>query len=187
MSQVQETHRKLHEAQSFFQQLLKLERFTQSNIIEKPEEFHSNLSAFLSAARSVSFVMRKEQSRANESWFPDWHKALSTEEKQLLKFFNHQRVGEVHKLGADVIEEKEGIPVNKLIPDDRLHPAYQYGVTESAPVGTPPSLVYRRVYYFKIDETRKQVTDWCREYLTLLKQMVKEFEQHLAATGTSPD
>ena len=179
----QETHRKLNEAQSCYHLLRKHEGFTQSNIIEKPEEFHNSLSAFLSAARSVTFVLQAEQRQAYQAWFPGWQNGLNPDEKQLFKFFNNQRIEEVHKLGADLIEEKEAIPVTELIPDDRLHPAYQYGVTESAPVGTPPSMVYRRFYYFKIQETRKRVTAWCQEYLTLLERLVQEFEQHLLSTG----
>lgn len=180
-----ETHRKLNEAQSYYHLLRKQEEFTQSNIIQKPEEFRNNLSAFLSAARSVTFVLQAEQRRAYKAWFPDWQNGLNPDEKQLLVFFNAQRIEEVHKLGADLIGEKEGIPVTKLIPDDRLHPAYQYGVTESAPVGTPPSIVYRRVYYFQIKDTRKQVTVWCQEYLAHLERLVQEFEQHLLNIGTN--
>ena len=52
------------------------------------EEFWFELSAFLSAARSITFVLQSESKEAYDAWFPNWCDGLKTEERALLKSMN---------------------------------------------------------------------------------------------------
>ena len=84
-----ETTRKLKEADHHLGQLNKLHKMNYTNTINPDQqEFRSQLSAFLSAARSVTLVLQKEQKAAYDAVFSIWKKGLSTEELTLLKFFN---------------------------------------------------------------------------------------------------
>jgi len=62
-----------------------------------PKEFYFNLSAFLSAARSVTFVMQEEYS--NFPKFNDWYKVKKEEmnNDEDWDFFNKLRVKTIHK------------------------------------------------------------------------------------------
>lgn len=56
-----------------------------------PEIFSYYLSAFLSAARSVTFTLQWEEKEKYDAWFPDWSDGLAEEDKKLFGLFVEQR------------------------------------------------------------------------------------------------
>jgi len=66
MVPIEATRRKLSEAEFF---LRKLTTHQQQVFQNEPEAFGFYLSAFLSAARSVSFVLQAEQKERYDAWF----------------------------------------------------------------------------------------------------------------------
>lgn len=177
MVQIPETRRKLQEAQSFCYALLREEEMGCLHISGRAERFRENLSAFLSAGRSVTFVLKKEQKARYKNWFPRWKDALPESDQERLDFFRDERNAGVHEKGANVARDIEHIPATEIRPDHRLHPTHGYGITLTAPVGTPPPSVGLAVHYFEIEGTVEKVTSACRRYLSLLVKLVCEFEQ----------
>lgn len=84
-----ETEKKLRESQYFYNQMLE-------NYAE-PEKFEFNLQAFLSAARSVTFVMQKEYSKKPnfEEWYELKRKEMQADE--MLRFFHKARTVSIHE------------------------------------------------------------------------------------------
>ena len=167
------TQRKLREAQFFYRKLV-AER--QKPSINDPEAFRYYFSAFIGAARSVTFVLKCEEKEKYEAWKPEW---LTPDEKNLMKLTNDLRVDEVKKLGADMIVEPEEIAIHELISSDleRSHPAYGMH-SSAAPVLTGFYLrpkTFRAAYYLAEEDGKAEVTAVCERYLKFLEKVVSEF------------
>jgi len=162
---------KLREAYFFLGHLVaKTRTFPSSD----PEEFEFFLSAFLSAARSVTFALQAEKKDTYDTWFPEWKAHRSIEDLDFLKAMNAQRVEEVHKKGASVNVALEHIPVTEVRYAGRGHPAY-YGFQWSGPPGIEVPWVGLPVHYFKLGESQAEVVATCTRYLDLLDQMIRDF------------
>lgn len=94
MLEIPATRAKLAEAEFFFRKLCEV-----NNAVfpPEPEAFSYYLSAFVSAARSVNFVLQAEHKCEYDAWFTNWRAALPTKQRNLLKHFNAKRVAAIHK------------------------------------------------------------------------------------------
>ena len=115
------------------------------------------LSAFLSAARSVTFALQAEGKEAYDTVFSGWFGRLTSAQKDLFKQMNEDRVEEVHKTGA----RKENIE-KKLIVKNKT--------TSDAVIAWP-------VLHFS--STSKEVLDSAKEYLGLLNDLVAAVEPRI--------
>ncbi len=173
MVSIPNTLRKLREATFFLSKLHTVER---NAFGQDPEEFAYYLSAFLSAARSVTLMLQVEQKVEYDQWFASWKDSLSQQDKELLHFMNQQRrivvhVGEV-QLGADL----QFVPVSEIRFDKtRSHPSY--GIHWFGPPGVPEPRIGRKVNFFEEAKPPAYVIDMCERYLALLKGTVQAFEQ----------
>ncbi len=120
---IEATQKKLREAKFF---LRLLSQTTQKVIGIEPEAFESYLSAFLSAARSVTFALQYEEKENYDAWFPTWFSNRSEDDKQLLHFLKEQRNFVEKRGGADISVHLEFIPITEVRrTNDRGHPAYR--------------------------------------------------------------
>jgi hypothetical protein len=81
------TRHKLEESEYFFERM--------KDNLDSRKPFGFNLSAFLSAARSVTFIMRKEFSRT--TWFKGWYDNKLRRMDSDFRFFNDMRVATIHR------------------------------------------------------------------------------------------
>ena len=88
------TEKKLQEATYFLKRMLETHNI--------PFEFECNLQAFISFARSITFVMQKEHSKKQD--FSKWYDEKQEEMKgdEMLNFFNEARITIIHKKPLDV-------------------------------------------------------------------------------------
>jgi len=68
---------------------------------QKPEAFGHYLSAFITAARSVPWVLVCEQQEKYLAWRATWDAAKTDEEWELEKFTNERRLDETKRTGAE--------------------------------------------------------------------------------------
>ncbi|MGH9960113.1 MAG: hypothetical protein ACREBC_23825 [Pyrinomonadaceae bacterium] len=170
MVSIDASRHKLREAQFF---LAHLARVAKQTFPANAEEFHFYLSAFLSAARSVTFVLQFEEAATYKSWFSQWQTNQTTEDRDLLQRFNDQRVNVVHHAGADTSESTEFVPIAEVQIGGPGQPVYAFfwpGVP-----GTPPPQVARRLYTIRLSNSESEVIVACRRYLGLLEKLVEEF------------
>ncbi len=170
MAQVPQTRKKLREAKFFLGRMSEADK---SSRLDK-EDFDFNLSAFLSAGRSVTFFLQVEQKKLYDACFPGRNKAPVGDERELLEFMNDQRVAEVHKGGAEVYHMVERVPATEAKFRDRRHPAY--GISWWGPPGVPPPTIGTKVHYFQIGDTREKAVETCKRYLQLLEEWVRDVE-----------
>ena len=173
---IEEPRRKLREARFFHQNLMNL-RHGKSPTYE-PEAFGFYFSAFISAARSVLWVLHHEEETKWEAWKPGWEATLNDEERKFLSFTNQLRIAEVHLSGAETIVEWEEVDelLGRNLDLERQHPAY--GMHHSSQPGfSVTAKVMRRAYYLEQEDIKEEVTVIGERYLNFLENVIEGFEQ----------
>jgi hypothetical protein len=144
---IEATHRKLREARFFHRHLMDL-RHGRSATYE-PEAFGFYFNAFISAARSVTWVLENEEKDTWEAWKPTWEATFTDEIDELLSITNRER----------------------------QHPAY--GMHQSSQPGSSVSAkVMRRAYYLEQKNGKEEMTEIGERYLNFLEKVVQEFERY---------
>lgn len=167
MPEVPKVSKKLREARFFLGQMEQLGRSTASTRLDH-DHFEFYLSAFLSAARSITDYF--ERDRKYRVWYRDWKMSQPEEDRQLINQMTNQRDLEVHEEGANIAHELEDVPLSK-IDMSGLHAAYAHSFGE--PWGEPQ--VSQKVYYFVLEGRNVNAIETCNRYADLLIQAVDEF------------
>jgi hypothetical protein len=167
---IEQTRKKLREAQFFHRHLV---RESERSNRPEPDAFDFYLSAFLSAGRSVTFVLQNEEKEKYDGWFPSWRAGLTQEESNLLRFVNEQRVAELKRLGAKTVTSVEFVAVRELEQEGHGHPAY--GHHDFSPPGTEPAKTGFVVSHFEIEGNLAKAVETCSQYLRLCERLVQDF------------
>ena len=173
MPQFPKTQRKLREAKFFLQHLEAEARKPNSD----PEVFQHYLSAFLSASRSITFFIQKENKPLYESSFWAWKQSLEERDRKLLDDMNEQRVAEVHRGGVELQSQVQPVPYFDVYRESITDP--RYGVHFFGPMGVTGGSAQVDIVerYFDLGQGPQEVTETCRRYLSLLEDFVNEVKQ----------
>ena len=176
---IERGQKKLRETE-FFYRALRAER--ERTWRPEPEAMDFYLSAFLSSARSVTLALQKDQKVQYDAWFPDWFvNTLTDEERTRMDFLRDQRNSNLKEGETASSSGTEQVPISELQRELALGGG-SYRVWGSSIPGTAlqPTTVSRRVLSF--DEPFGQnVVVVCEEHLAVLRRLVTEFQQYLAA------
>ena len=88
------TQTKLEEAKFFYGHLVNEQNRPPTNLAlsqAQPKVFLFYLSAFISAARSIPWVMQNEQREKYDKWLPTWERTRTEEDLDLLQLTNDVR------------------------------------------------------------------------------------------------
>src|SRR5262245_43651268 len=96
---IEKTMRRLKQARFFYQHLVS------QQAKGDPETFRFYFSAFILSARTVTWTLKKEETKKWKAWEPKWAANLTKEEQKLLKITKELRNIEEKKGGADLTEE----------------------------------------------------------------------------------
>ena len=175
MLELPATAAKLAEAKFFYR---KLAEITQRVFSPEPEAFGYYLSAFVSAARSVTFALQAEHKQKYDAWFSAWEAALSTEQRQLMEHFNSQRIATVHKVGIAVAHEATELSQSEFF----LAVAREGAGVHiwHGPPGTPAPTFSRTIRTFSVGCTQREVSTAATEYLQIVVALVEAFKAHYA-------
>jgi hypothetical protein len=168
---VEATERKLREAQFF---LVRLTAESKTAIRNEPEAFDFYLSAFLSAARSVTFALQHE-GRTSTTHGSRVGLRVAQQRIRISYSFSPQRNYVQKRGGAEVAFVWEYVPVPLIPTDNRAHPTY--GLTWSGPPGTPLPTVGVPVHLFESPSGERDVKPTCQRYVALLAELVRNFVQ----------
>jgi hypothetical protein len=162
---------KLHEARSSLNEMRDEEQKAAGE-----SRYNDRLSAFLSAARSVDYRLRCEY----PATYPDWRKKWNVQhpaEDRLLEFLHNKRGHEVHGRGSCPSVETEEIKVGTSSSYSDKAGTLQGGGSPSTLTGVQSSAAtFKRKHFFNVSGIKRSVTEVCAEYLTVLEQMVAQFE-----------
>jgi hypothetical protein len=142
----------------------------------RPEAFGHYLSAFITAARSVPWVLQKEEPEKYRTWVDGWDATLTAEDKEFLKFTNERRVDDAHRRGAETDVTWEEISIFKLPSDqaDQFRASDGAIMFQNLALGVGPPTVLRAVHHFK-EGGQPNVIATCQRYLEYLEKLVGEF------------
>lgn len=174
---VSATKKKLREARFFLRQLLARDRVAPPD----PVEFEFHLSAFLSAARSVTFALQSEEKEKYDAWLPRVEGLLSEEDRELYSQMKDQRNIAQKRGGVPVRVEWEFVPIIEAKRDEQGRRLY--GLQWFGPVGAGQPKVGQPVHYFKLGDGEAEVAATCERYLGTLERLVDDF---IETYGGSP-
>jgi hypothetical protein len=166
-SMIDAAQKKLREARFF---LIHLELENRRTVRNEPEAFDYFISAFVSAARSVTFALQAEEKAKYDQWFSGRLKSLPEEDQQLFKLMVSQRNAEQKQGGGDRRIEWEYLPVTELSTE-----ALGGRVYWSGPPGAPPPRVGRPVRYLDHAGQESEALSACKRYYALLSELVDSF------------
>jgi hypothetical protein len=164
---IETTQKKLREALFFLSQL---ERELSSPALNQAEVAAFYFSAFLSAARSVTFVLEAEESAKYGQWSPVWRTSRSESERRLLSRFTGARNRALKRETPNVAEDRLASPM--LTSYDNVPIGVRMCLWEDGeqPMGY-------RVLKCRLtpDDAEEEVAPLCREYAALLSDLVRDF------------
>ncbi|TAJ98220.1 hypothetical protein EPO44_11985 [bacterium] len=172
MATIEATRLKLAEAEFFYRKLAEAHGRLVSG---EPEAFGFYLSAFLSAARSVTLVLQAERKAQYDMWFVGWKDALPEEQQNLLRHFNQQRVATIHQKGAAVTSKLEEISSSEFFLAVAKE-GTQIQVWRGVP-GTPAAPQYRTERSLVFNDTKVNAVHACGQYVALLSQLISSFAE----------
>jgi len=162
--------KKLREAKFFLSHMSN----TTSTIVQEPEHLKFYLSAFISAARSVTFTMQKENKDLYDQLFPNGNFQLNKDDEKICKFMVDCR---------DEVVKRTGEINSKNIPDEiEINCEYRDKssiITVASPPGVPPVKQLKPRYYWLRDDKDYDVIDDCRRYVGILERIVDRFEMQV--------
>ena len=175
---MENTKEKLEEAQYFLLQM-------KSDMLNY-SKFKFNLSAFLSASRSVTFVMQKEMS--GNSLFAEWYKKeqdkMSNDE--LLHYFNSLRTITIHEKTVRPrkevhISHKDSLTMNDTITMFIVHADGLSDIKQVKDLDKPISKdesndsEVKHLWYFE-DNNDNDLITLCEKYVKKLVDLVDDFK-----------
>jgi hypothetical protein len=170
---IEKTQKRLRQARFFYEHLLNPSKPNQ-------EAYEFYFSAFIQAARSVTWTLGNEEKEKWEAWEPKWRDSRSQEQQKLLKVTTKLRNVDAKEGGVRLTMEFEDVTVKALIqaiPSGQgIYPHQRRRLPSMTPVhhSSTQKLVLP-VLYFKDKDKKRELTDVCRQYLELLEKMVKDF------------
>ena len=164
---IEATQKKLREARFFLDHL---EAENRRAVRNEPEAFDYFMSAFVSAARSVTFALQAEEKAKYDQWFPGWCAARPEEDRTLLTLMVSQRNAEQKRGGGDRRIEWEDVPVTGLSSEELGGRVFL-----SAPPGVPPPQVGRPIRYLEHGGQESEALSACKRYYALLAELVESF------------
>jgi hypothetical protein len=177
---VADTREKLLEAKYF------LERMKEKK--SDRDAFKYNLSAFLSAARSVTFVMQNEFDKVPgfKEWYTEKQAKMQSDESKLL---NDKRVMTIHiqlvQPHAHVmvtVEERISISDSVSVTIIRADSTIERGESEPMPPPAPTKTNTTTEWKWYFDELpNKDVVTVCEEHIVKLETLVAEYESRFTS------
>jgi hypothetical protein len=154
---IEASRRKLDEARFFYDHLVEERERMHPLAPRAYEAFRYYFSAFIQAARSVTWTLGNEEPEKWKAWEPKWRATRSNEEQKLLDLTNELRIDEVKRGGANPSLELEEVALHELLRSGLASQHPSYGGHSFAPPDTPPPTTKRHTYYFEDEEGREEV------------------------------
>lgn len=142
---------------------------------EKPPlaHFWYYLSAFVNAARSVTWVLKSEEKEKYDAWVTSWDDQKTEAEKELLKLTNEMQISAVKRGRIETVSRSEevSIPISPLDPY-QVH-ALRFHALRLRVGGGPWTI--SDVHYVELQGKEQEIVTVCEQYVEFLARLVKDF------------
>jgi len=162
---IERAEKKLREAEFF---LTKMCEHSQKAFGDKePIDFF--LSAFLSASKTVDYMLNRAHGPDYQNWRARSEGGLAPAKASLHRFFADDRDLEIHRDGSSRTADSRAVTVANEYSDAS-------GTLQVfAPPGTPAATLEVPHYWFEVDGARREAGEVCTEYLELVREKVAQF------------
>jgi hypothetical protein len=166
------TKDKLNEARFLLSKLLQ-QQAEQAQPHKPPsEEFRYYLSAFASAARSVTWVLQSEEREKYDAWSSSWDAQRLEEYHALLELTNDMRNSAVKRGRIETVSRSEEVAI-PLNPDPyQIHALRAYAL--SLRQGGGPR-THRDMHYVELEGKEQEIVIVCQRYVEFLTSLVQDF------------
>jgi hypothetical protein len=137
-----------------------------------PEHFRYYLSAFVSAARSVPWVLKNEESKKYDAWIGTWEAQRTDAENALLKLTTKMRKTSVKEGHIEITIRSEGTPIS-VIPDPYQVHALRAHALSLRQGGGPWTI--SDVHYVELNGSEQEIVAVCEQYVDHLSKLVQDF------------
>ncbi|VVB55934.1 Uncharacterised protein [uncultured archaeon] len=149
------------------------------NTFEDDDIFSYNLSAFLSAARSITFYMQKKYK--HRDGFPAWYclQQIKMDKELELKYLNKARSEDVHREPVKIGATRERIITGKARIVPAKEPETDVEILEKNELTYTPQkqISPKTVRRFFVDFKDTDVMEFCENQMLKYKILVAECEQ----------
>jgi hypothetical protein len=172
------THKRLREAEFFLRSLTSDESEWME---QEPEAGDFYFSAFMSAARQVTFALERA---GYKQWSKDWLAGRPSDDGELHKFFIDQRNKAQHEGAADLEEVTTADVSLAQFLHEMSRPGGPGGSTFMSS-GTPGASqpTFTKSEFRFAGRSAHPVAEVCGRYLDLLKQLARDFERDHPGTA----
>lgn len=165
--------------------------------VEDPPKFAFSLSAFLSAARSVTFIMQSEFNNLQgfDIWYEDKQKEMSSDKD--FKFFNNLRVVTIHQKPViphrkteisifETIAVSESVTI-KVIDKEGNVVSEQTSKPKKPKSQQETEITVKDSWYFE-ERPNDDLLNLCNEYVQKIEKLVEECERqfHIGCSQQYP-
>lgn len=165
---IERTKDQLEEAR-FFLHHLQDERAKHARPNKPPlAHFRFYLSAFLSAARSVRWVLQSEEKKY-DAWCGSWNERVTETENAVFKLITEMRNSSVKRGHVEMTSRMEEVPIR-----ESYNPDFQYYQRNASGF---QAWTVREVQYVDLLGTKHDVVAVCEQYVDVLTRMVDDFEK----------
>lgn len=167
---IEATQKKLREARFF---LAQLEHEQYNAGLNPSEAVEYYFSAFLSAARSVTFVLEAEEPDKYSEWSPAWRNTRPEADKDLLGRFTSARNRALKRATPGVVEDH--FASGFVAADGNLPAELRFFFSEDSE-DNPPAMGRRDIKVrLRPSDVEENIVSLCRKYEALLSEMVRNF------------
>ena len=172
------TREKLEEAKYFLEQM--------QIYVEDRKKLKFNLSAFLSAARSVTFIMQSDfkSSPGFSNWYKDKQKEMNKDED--FRFFNGLRVATIHQKSVEPHKKTgigitESVPISdsitiKVIDKEGNTPSEQTSEPKKTKSPKETEVTVKHLWCFE-ERPNEELLGLCSKYIQKIEKLVEECEK----------
>jgi len=144
------------------------------NVVHDAEQFEGILAAFVSIARSVTHIMRREDKSKYNRLFPSHDFGLSDDDGIL---FDHMRNCRDETLKEGTLISLCNKPDKIAVHNEYRYESGQFVVTASPlPSNHSPLTLEKPRYYMSIAGRERDLIELCRRYLVILEEVLARFE-----------
>jgi len=181
MKDIRHVAKKVREAEFFSSRVSEIARDLADGGMDDGEDLDFYVSAFLSAAHTVSDIL----ARAHPEWRRSFEGALQPFERSLLTFLRDERNWEVHERARPASHSRSEAERRRVLGLGKHSLGRRGGTVEvfGPPDMVDPVTIITRERFFKMGDETHTVTSICSGVTMVLRDMLRSYER--ASTGTA--
>jgi hypothetical protein len=169
---IESTKDRLEEARFFLSKLRQHKVAQAQPRRPPPEHFRYYLGAFVTAARSVTWVLQREEGEKYDAWKGSWEGQRTEAENALLKLTTQMRNTSVKEGHIETTVRSERTPISVSPDSYQVHALRAWSLSLSQ--GGGPWTI-SDVHFVELNGSEQEIVVVCEQYVNHLTRLVQDF------------